>query len=75
MLKSLIRSARRYYDAYRVMRVMKYLRDLDKLLDDCETHNYDAKHRGKLKRYCRLLWHQDVFNDAIEFMKHNLPND
>lgn len=64
-----------YFDAYQVLRVMKYLEDLDKLLDECETHNYDKKRRGKLKRYCRMLWHQDVFNKAIDMMKHNLRDE
>ena len=72
MFTNLRHKIQTYYDAYRVLRVMHYLRDLDKLLDECETHEYDAKRRGKLKRYCRLLWHQDVFGQAIEMMKHNL---
>lgn len=74
MFKSLVNTVRQYHDAYKVLRVMHYLKDLDKLLDECETHKYDKKRRGQLKRYCRLLWHRNVFNDAREMMKHNLED-
>ena len=60
----------KFFDAYSQARIVHYLKDLDKLLDECETYKFDDKRRNKLKRYCRLLWHQDVFNKAVALIEN-----
>jgi hypothetical protein len=62
-------SQMKIFDAYSKLRQARRLQKLEDLLYECEVEGYTDKRRGELKRLCRFLFHQNVFEDAIKSLK------